>query len=165
MTQEGRSFDQIVTGDIHIEKLNKYKYRITFRKISNFLLYQVWNKNNEIFNNKRAVGYVSPKKWITQFKKYNKYLEKNKKLSFTPTAIMDMENDMRAFVIRKACLNSLGKIFFIVSTKEISLENNIPKKMIELPNGKYYNVRFDIDNKECPPDSNGIRNDSCNFGF
>jgi hypothetical protein len=35
-----------------------------------------------------------------------------------------------------------------VSTKEISLQNNTSKKLIQLPCGKFNNVRFDIDTYE-----------------
>ena len=40
-TTESRSFDQIVKGNVSIKKLGSHRYRITFSKIDDFLLYQV----------------------------------------------------------------------------------------------------------------------------
>ena len=145
-TTESRSFDQIVKGNVSIKKLkSSHMYRITFSKIGKFLLYQVWDKDSEILNKKRKVGYLSAKDWVKIFKKGNERLENGKPL-FAPTTIMETEDDdIYAFVIHKACLNSHGQVVFTVSTKEISLQNNTSKKLVQLPCGKLNNVRFDID--------------------
>jgi hypothetical protein len=139
------SFDQIVKGNVSIKKLNKDNYTITFSKIGKFLLYQVWDKDSPALNKKRSVFYVSAKEWVKTFKR-----NKNNKPLFTPTTIMETEDDcVYAFVIHKACINSHGQVVFTVSTKEISLENNTSKKLIQLPEGKCNNVRFDIDSGSC----------------
>ena len=140
--------DQVVKGNVIIKKLSKYRYRITFSKIGKFLMYQIWNKDNEKINDERGVGYASAKQWVKNVNIFNKNLEENGKLLFTPTTIMETNyGDKYAFVIHKAHINSSGKVVFTVSTKEISLEkNNTSKKMIRLPEGKINNVRFDIDN-------------------
>jgi hypothetical protein len=145
-----RNFDQIVKGNVTIIKLSKYRYRITFSKISNFLMYQVWDKDNiNNINDERNVGYVPAKKWVNGFKKYNEYLKNTGKPLFTPTTIMEtVDDDNYAFVIHKAYLNSHGQVVFTVSTKEISLQNNTSKKLIQIPCGKLNNVRFDIDDFE-----------------
>ena len=141
------SFDQIVKGNIRIKKLSKDKYKITFSKIGKFLLYQVWDKDNvNKINDNRKVGYVYAKNWDNVFKKDKERLEDKGKPLYTPTTIMETEDDeIYAFVIHKACLNSHGQVVFTVSTKEISLQNNTSKKLIQLPQGKCNNVRFDID--------------------
>ena len=150
-TAEGRTFDQIVKGNVSIKKLkSSHMYRITFSKIGKFLLYQVWDKDSPALNNKRKVGYVSAKKWVKAFKKYNEEL--NSKPLFAPTTIMETEDDdIYAFVIHKACLNSHGQVVFTVSTKEISIGNDTYSQKLmpnrQLPRGKLNNVRFDIDNK------------------
>jgi len=143
------SFDQIVKGNIFIKKLSKDKYKITFSKIGKFFLYQVWDKDNvNKINDNRKVGYVSAKNWVNVFKKNNERLEDEGKPSYTPTTIMETEDDENyAFVIHEAFLNSHGQVVFTVSTKEISLQNNTSKKLIQLPCGKLNNVRFDIDEK------------------
>ena len=142
-------FDQIVKGNISIKKSSKSKdrYIITFSKIGKFLMYQVWDKDNvNNINNKRKVYYVPPKEWINQFNEMNESLKKIKKPLFTPTTIMETEDDGNyAFVIHKAYINSSGHVVFIVSTKEISLKNNTSKKLTQIPCGKFNNVRFDID--------------------
>ena len=144
---QSRSFDQIVKGNVSIKKLSKYKYKITFSKIGKFLMYQVWDKDNaNNINDKRVVQYVSAKNWVKVFKKDNERLEDNGKPLFTPTTIMETEDDcIYAFVIHKADLNSHDQVVFTVSTKEISPQNNTSKKLIQLPLGKCNNVRFDID--------------------
>jgi len=136
------NFDQIVKGNVCIKKLSKHKYKITFSKIGKFLLYQVWDKDSPALNKKRKVGYVSAKKWVKAFKKYNEEVDKP---LFAPTTIMETEDDNYAFVIHKACLNSHGQVVFTVSTKEISSQNNTSKKLVRIPCGKLNNVRFDID--------------------
>ena len=144
-TTESPSFDQIVKGNVSIKKLSEHRYRITFSKIGKFLMYQVWDKDSPALNKKRSVGYVSAKKWVKAFKESNEELENDEPL-FTPTTIMETEDDhIYAFVIHKACLNSHDQVVFTVSTKEISLQNNTSKKLVQLPCGKCNNVRFDID--------------------
>jgi hypothetical protein len=144
-TTKSPDFDQIVKGNVSIKKLSEHRYRITFSKIGKFLLYQVWDKDSVNLNKKRKVGYLSAKDWVKIFKKGNERLENGKPL-FAPTTIMETEDDdIYAFVIHKACLNSHGQVVFTVSTKEISLQNNTSKKLVQLPCGKLNNVRFDID--------------------
>ena len=144
-TTESRSFDQIVKGNVTIKKLSSHRYRITFSKIDDFLLYQVWDKDSPALNKKRKVGYVSAKKWVKAFKKGNEEVKNGKPL-YTPTTVMETEDDIYTFVIHKSCINSHGQVVFTVSTKEISLQNNTSKKLVRLPCGKFNNVRFDIDN-------------------
>jgi hypothetical protein len=136
------SFDQIVKGNVSIKKLSSHKYKITFSEIDDFLLYQVWDKDSVKLNKKRKVGYLSAKNWVKVFKKYNEEVDKP---LYTPTTVMETEDDIYAFVIHKACINSHGQVVFTVSTKEISLQNNTSKKLVQLPCGKLNNVRFDID--------------------
>ena len=146
LSQSLPSFDQIVKGNVSIKKLSKQRYRITFSKIGKFLMYQVWDKDDvNKMNAKREVGYVSAKEWVTFFNTFNTILKQNDKPLFTPTTIMETENSNYAFVIHNASLNSCGKVVFTVSTKEISLQNNTSKKLVQLPLGKCNNVRFDID--------------------
>jgi hypothetical protein len=153
-TTKSPSFDQIVKGNVSIKKLSEQRYRITFRKIGKFLMYQVWDKDSKKLNKKRDVGYVSAKEWVKAYKKYNEELEDNDEPLFTPTTIMETEDDNNyAFVIHKAYLNSHGQVVFTVSTKEISLQNNTSKKLVQLPCGKCNNVRFDIDNYQQYQDS------------
>ncbi len=146
-------FDQIVKGNVTIKKLSKHKYKITFSKIGKFLMYQVWDKDNIQLNNKRIVRYVSAKNWVNFFKRYNTYLNTNNKPLFTPTTIMETEDDdVYAFVIHKAYINPSGHVVFTASTNEISPQNNTSKKLTRLPQGKSNNVRFDIDPEAVPDD-------------
>ena len=139
-------FDQIVKGNVTIKKISKHKYRITFRKIGKFLIYQVWDKDNQNLNNKRQVSYVSAKTWVNRFIKQNKNLKEMGKELFTPTTIMEtVDGDHYAFVIRKAYFDSNHRVVFTISTKEIQLANNFSKKLINIQTGCYNNMRFDID--------------------
>lgn len=136
------SFDQIVKGNVSIKKISKHKYRITFSKIGKFLVYQVWDKDYDNLNRQRDVIYLSAKEWVDLFNNHNKYLEKKQKPLFTPTTIMENEDEYFAFVLYKARINSCGHIVFTVSTKEISSSKKLTKLHI---GGIYKNVRFDID--------------------
>ena len=145
--QPSISFDQIVKGDVSIKKLSKHKYKITFNKIGKFLMYQVWDKDNAgQQNDKRAVFNVPAKDWVKIFKLMNEKLEENDKPLFTPTTIMETDDEASyAFVIHKAYLDRHDRVVFTVSTKEIQLANNCSKKLIKIPCGKFKNMRFDID--------------------
>ena len=152
---ESPSFDQIVKGNVSIKKSksSKDRYTITFSKIGKFLVYQVWDKDSVILNKKRKVGYLSAKDWVKDFKKGNERLENGKPL-FRPTTIMETEDDdIYAFVIHKACLNSHGQVVFTVSTKEISIGNDTSSQKLmpnrQLPCRKLNNARFDIDSTSC----------------
>ena len=138
--------DQVVKGNVSIKNLRKHMYRITFSKIGKFLMYQVWDKDNADNNNdRRFVHYMFAKTWVESFRQIQEFNNKNDELVFTPTTIMETEDGNYAFVIHKAYMNSCGKVVFTVSTKEISLKNNTSKKLTQLPEGKFNNVRFDID--------------------
>jgi len=141
------TFDQIVKGNVTIKKISKHKYKITFDKIGNFLMYQIWDKDNvNNQNDKRAVFNISAKKWVRQFINQNKYLKENNKPLFTPTTIMETADEVAyAIVIHKAYINSHDQVVFTVSTKEISLQNNSSNKLIQIPCGNFINMRFDID--------------------
>jgi hypothetical protein len=141
------TYDQVVKGNVIIKKISKHMYRITFRKIGKFLVYQVWDKDNAgNNNNKRLVYYMFAKTWVELFRQIQESNNKNNELVFTPTTIMETEDYKKyAFVIKKAYMNSNSNAVFTVSTKEISLKNNTSKKLIKLPCRKFNNVRFDID--------------------
>jgi hypothetical protein len=144
------SFDQIVKGDVTIKKLSKHKYKITFSKIGKFLMYQVWDKDNvNNQNDKRSVFNLSAKKWVNLIKIINENLEEDVKPLFTPTTIMETEDEVSyAFVIHKAYFDRHDRVVFSVSTKEIQLANNCSKKLINIPCGKFKNMRFDIDTSD-----------------
>ena len=139
--------DQIVKGNVCIKKLSKHKYRITFSKIGKFLVYQVWDKDNVgDQNSKRRVFYLLAKTWINDFIQQNRDLEESGKPLFTPTTIIEtVDEEQYACVIHKAYFNSHDRAVFTISTKEIQLSNNCSKKLIKIPCGKFYNMRFDID--------------------
>jgi hypothetical protein len=84
--------------------------------------------------------------------KQNKNLKENDKPLFTPTTIMETADEVEyAFVIHKAHLDRHDRVVFTVSTKEIQLANNCSKKLINIPCGKFKNMRFDIDTLDiCP---------------
>jgi purine-nucleoside phosphorylase len=67
-THSQREFDQILSGDITITKLFKYKsiYKIKFSKknISKVLLYQTWSSTSDDLNNKRVVTEIKATTWV-----------------------------------------------------------------------------------------------------
>jgi len=112
------------------------------------LFYQVFNKDNtDSVNDQRFAAYI-PIKNIEKFYNDINYINKlfNKPL-FTPTTIMELPNfHKHAFVIHNVYFNSHKRLVFMVSTKEINLQNNSLKKLTQIPSGKIKHVRFDIDN-------------------
>ena len=122
-------------------------YRITFSEIGKFLMYQVWDKDNTLNrNSRRNVFRLPAKEWVNYFIQLNKDLKEKGKEPFTPTTIMETTSeDEYAFVIRKIHFDSHDRVVFTVSTKEIQLSNNCSKKLIQIPCGKFCNMRFDID--------------------
>jgi len=138
-----------VKGDVCIKKIKNKKnmYRITFSKIGKFLMYQVWDKDNTLNrNSRRAVFRLPAKDWVNTFIDFNNGLKEKGKELFTPTTIMEtVDEEQYAFVIHKAYFDSHDRVVFTVSTKEIQLANNCSKKLIQIPCGKFYNMRFDID--------------------
>jgi hypothetical protein len=145
------SFDQIVKGNINIKQLcnkNKVKinkYKITFNKIGKFLKYQTWSDSNETLNEHRKVNYQIAKIWIQQFNNLNASLKNSIKPLFTPTTVMEIGNNKYIFVIYKAKINFKNEVVFIVSTQDIALSSSTFKQLLNIPCGRYDNVRFDID--------------------
>ena len=142
-------FDQIFKGDVIIKKLkNKHQYRITFSKVygDRFFFYQVFNKDNtDNVNDQRFAAYITIKNYINIYNNYNATSKLNNTLVFTPTTIMELPNFSKyAFVINNMYFNSHKRLVFIVSTKEINLQNNNLKKLTQIPCGKFKHVRFDI---------------------
>ena len=149
-TAVNSGFDQIIKGDVIIKKLkNKHEYRITFSKVygDRFFFYQVFNKDNtNSVNDQRFAAYITTKNYINVYNFYNDTSNIINKLVFTPTTIMELSNFSKyAFVINRAYFNSYKRLVFIVSTKEINLQNNTSKKLTQIPSGKFKHVRFDID--------------------
>lgn len=142
-----RSFDQIVKGDVFIKKLkaNK-KYKITFSKINKFLMCQVWDEeNNDNRNDERVVFRVTAREWVEFIKTVNEILSKNNQPLFTPTTIIETEDgEQFVCVIHKVYFDKNDRLVFIVSTKEIKLANYCSKNLIDIPCGKFTNMRFDI---------------------
>jgi len=68
MTSPQPEFDQILSGDVTITKLSKYKsiYKIEFSKknISKVLLYQVWSSTSEDLNKNRIVKEIKATTWV-----------------------------------------------------------------------------------------------------
>jgi hypothetical protein len=97
-------------------------------------------------NYQRFAAYITTKNYINIYNNYNGTSKFNNTLVFTPTTIMELPNFSRyAFVINNMYFNSHKRIVFIVSTKEINIQNNSLKKLIQIPCGKFKHVRFDID--------------------
>jgi hypothetical protein len=82
----------------------------------------VWDKNNtNSRNDKRIVRSKSATQWIYSFIEQNKILKRYNKPLFTPTTIMEIDNDKNfAFVIHKAYFNSRG---YSVSAADIKAVN------------------------------------------
>ena len=94
---------------------------------------------NYKINEDREVVLKNAKEWVVFF---------NGVPGFTPTTVMEIGYKKYIFVIKKVKMNKNDKVVFYISTKEIHLDNksNKMEKLKKIPEGKYKNVRFDIDN-------------------
>jgi hypothetical protein len=65
---QGPEFDQILSGDVTITKLPKYKsiYKIEFsmKNISKVLVYQTWSSTSDNLNNNRIVTEIKATTWV-----------------------------------------------------------------------------------------------------
>ena len=127
-------FDQIVRGKVKSVKTGEQTYRITFLQSSDFTLYQVWTKNGN--NSRRLVIDDNSKKWQQVI------IDNQKQSGFEPTAIMEVNNCLYAFVITNAYFNKCNKLTLEVSTKQI---NNLSKTVKNRVKTGIFNARFDID--------------------
>lgn len=161
-----------------IKNNSEYDHKITFYKNGKFLKYQVFNdkkseehvyipdhkgrsyasavaysndpsNSDKVFksqipvtiNNDRDVYYVKTNDWVLMFNNINK------KKIYTPTTVMEIGCKRYIFVLKKCKINKKEKLVFYISTKEIKLDKKL-KHLTKIPNGKYKNVRFDIDSTQ-----------------
>lgn len=129
-------FNQIIISDINIKKINKCKYNIELFTKNDVVLYQGFSYNSIPENKKRVIKTISQESWVSIFK----YLKFN--YNFAPTTIMTIDNQDYVFVINNVKLCK-DKLLFCVSNKVI--DNNADNIEIDLPNGKFNNIRFIID--------------------
>jgi len=127
-------FDQIVHGKVKSVKTGPQTYRITFLQNSDFTLYQVWTKNGN--NSRRVVVDDNSKQWQQAI------IDSQKQTGFEPTAIMDVNNCLYAFVITNAYFDKCKRLTLEVSTKPIDNLSKTVKKGVKT--GVFY-ARFDID--------------------
>jgi len=135
--QNERGYDQTTKQDVSISFVGG-KYRFEIKKPENDMyMYQVWKKNNIDLNSDRRYKYVSLRKWINMFN------IAKKSENFTPTTLIELDNNFYPTVMADAKIEGDNCVFYfdsslIVNTSDISLR--------QLPqNGSYNNIRFDID--------------------
>ena len=133
-----RKYDQIVGGNIKIDKDKTNEIRITFFEISRFLLYQIWSGTDELLNTNRRVFYQDASDWVL-----NNFTNYNRQPKYKPTSIMQIYNNRYVMVINDAKINKKGQVIFLCSEIQYSCKNKIPC-------GKFKNVRFDIDATSTP---------------
>ena len=127
-------FDQIVRGKVKSVKTGCQTYRITFLQNSDFTLYQVWTTNGN--NSRRLVVDDNSKQWQQSI------IDSQKQTGFEPTAIMDVNNCLYAFVITNAYFDKCKRLTLEVSTKPIDNLSKTVKKGVKTG---VFNARFDID--------------------
>ena len=138
-------FDQIVHGKVKSVKTGPQTYRITFLQNSDFTLYQVWTKNGN--NSRRVVVDDNSKQWQQAI------IDSQKQTGFEPTAIMDVNNCLYAFVITNAYFDKCKRLTLEVSTKPIDNLSKTVKKGVKT--GVFY-ARFDIDQVRVSGSVSGI---------
>jgi hypothetical protein len=146
-----REFDQILSGDVKIKKLNnsnkEYEIKFSKKNISKVLIYQTWSSTSAALNLDRQVREVKAKDWVQLL-----FPNTPSAIPFTPTTVMELRNDKGkynkyVFVINNAKVNN-GHVVFHVSSKYIDPNNTKKqiKKLKKIHTGEFHNARFDIDN-------------------
>jgi len=149
-----REFDQILSGDVKIKKLNnsnkEYEIKFSKKNISKVLTYQTWSSTSAALNSSRKVGEVKAKDWVKIFFPKTPYAT-YAAVPFTPTTVMELGNKRHVFVINNAKVKE-GRVVFYVSSKDIDPNNTNKqiKKLKKIPTTKkgremFRRVRFDID--------------------
>ena len=143
-------FDHLIKGDVIIKKLKKkHQYKIIFSKVygDRFFFYQVFNKDNtDNVNDQRFAAYIPIKNIVNLYNDTNNNNKLFNQPLFTPTTLMELPNFSKyAFVINNVYFNSHKRLVFMISTKEINLQNTSSKKLTQIPCGKFKHVRFDVD--------------------
>ena len=150
-----RKFDQILSGDVKIKKLNNSnkEYEIKFNKknISKVLMYQTWSSTSVALNSDRKVMELKAKDWVKIA-----FPKTPPAVPYTPTTVMELHDDedeghegkdkKHVFVINNAKVKD-GHVVFHVSSKDIdpNTTNKQIKKLKKIPTGEFHNARFDID--------------------
>jgi len=151
-----REFDQILSGDVKIKKLNnsnkEYEIKFSKKNLSKILMYQIWSSTSAALNSSREVREVKAKKWVKAA--FPKPLPPA--VPYTPTTVMELHDDedeghegkdkKHVFVINNAKVKD-GHVVFHVSSKDIdpNSTNKQVKKLKKIPVGEFHNARFDID--------------------
>ena len=129
-------YDQIIKGEVSIEKGKCNNYIITFQSQTDmFLVYQVFTAGDIVGNKQRIIQNMSQKSWCKLFQNDNHVN------NFTPTTIMHIGEQLYAFVINNVKICN-GNMKFYVSSNLIY--NNSSDVETDLPTGKSF-ARFDID--------------------
>jgi uncharacterized protein YjbI with pentapeptide repeats len=161
LIKPNRGFDQVVKGNIKIIKIKddkiesqnlNYNYKIIFRKIGKFLVYQTWDKDDsvkiyfpkgehnstrtlrqELKNNpdaKDVLELTINNDRLVNLEDFKLWITQafyqkkmNNKQPFQPTTVMEIGNKKFVFVITNAEITPSDKVVFYISTKEIRLQN------------------------------------------
>jgi hypothetical protein len=147
-----RDFDQVLSGDVKIErKKHSHDYKIKFRKISDILLYQIWNDTYPELNADRRVLYIKAKKWVK--KNFINPSTPNPPVPYEPTCVFELDDDTNYVCVINDAKIKNDHVVFYVSTENIVIPPNSKKRvklLTKLRCGEFKNVRFDIDNDpEC----------------
>jgi len=124
-------FDSILISNVNIKKIGNDEYKIKFNNISTLILYQVWNDNPSL-NNERVVLQSNIQTWVDLFLQNQ---------PFQPTIIMAQPPQKWVFVLKTVeYINK--KLIWRITTKPIfNISTTVNKKLIT---GKLKNMRFDV---------------------
>ena len=139
-----RGVDFVVKAEkVVIKEKGDNNYKVKLAGLSDFLKYQVWSSTNaNNINGDRSVFLLRAKDWVEQFKIVNSNSDVSK--SFTPTTVIEIDNEKYVTVITNAEFKN-KKVIFHMSTDDVKFNSKKMKKMNKLPKGEFLNVRFDID--------------------
>ena len=118
-------------------------------------MYQTWSLTSTALNSGREVKEIKAKDWVNLANWVDRVIVSlnANAILFTPTTVMELDNNKYVFVINNARMEN-GHVVFYVSSNKITIPSNankVIKKLTKIPTGKFHNARFDIDST---PDNN-----------
>ena len=121
--------NQLLYGDVRVEKINDGTFKITFSKSSMVSLYQVRSANES----SRTLLSTTAKDWSNSF---------NNNQPFQPTTIMQHRNCNFIFVINSVQFINNSMVWFV---KTSDIKNTYTIGLNKIKTGAYNNVLFDVD--------------------
>ncbi len=120
-------------------------YKVTLLSNNPLLVYQVWDKTGKN-NDSRISLEILVNNFVKFFLNYN--LKNNVK--YSPTAVIDFGDSLHVLVMTNVKIDKKNRSVFYFKKNSVEIKNKLQAIDSKLPQGKFKNVRFDIDSISQP---------------